>query len=74
MEVPLPEDKEARLYQFAARAGKDAAQVVEEAVDRLLEYDAGFIVAVEEGRASARRGDLLEHDEVVNRIEQMLGT
>ena len=72
MEVHLPAEKEVRLYQFAARAGKDAAQVVEEAVDRLLEYEAAFIVAVEEGRSSARRGDLLEHDDVVNRIEQML--
>ena len=25
----------------------------------------------EEGRASARRGELLEHDEVVERIERM---
>lgn len=64
-------EKEARLHQLAIRAGKDAAQMVEEAVDRMLEYDAGFIAAVEEGRASARRGDLLEHDEVVERIERM---
>lgn len=39
--------------------------MAEEAVDRLLEYDAGFIEAVKEGRASAKRGDLLEHDEVL---------
>jgi predicted transcriptional regulator len=45
--------------------------VVEEAVDRMLEHDEHFIAAVEEGRASASRGDLLEHDEVVERIEQM---
>jgi len=45
--------------------------VVEEAVDRMLEYEARFAEAVEEGRAAARRGDLLEHDEVVERIEQM---
>jgi len=71
MEVNLSPDKEARIRQLASRTGKDAAQVVEEAVDRLLEYDEHFLAAVEEGRASARRGDLLEHDEVVNRIEQM---
>jgi predicted transcriptional regulator len=71
MEVHLSPDKEARLRQFATRAGKDAEQVVEEALDRLLEYDERFIAAVEKGRASARRGDLLEHDEVVERIEQM---
>ena len=72
MEVHFSPDKEARLKQLAIRAGKDAAQVVEEAVDRMLEYDIHFIEAVEEGRAAARRGDLLEHDAVVERIEQIL--
>lgn len=71
MEVHLSPDKEARLQQVATRTGKNAAQIVEEAVDRMLEYDTRFIQAVEEGRASARSGDLLEHDDVVERIEQM---
>jgi predicted transcriptional regulator len=71
MEVHLPAEKEARLRQVATRTGKDAAQLVEEAVDRMLEYDTRFIEAVEEGRASARRGELLDHDEVVERVEQM---
>jgi len=71
MEVHLSPDKEARLQQVATRTGKNTAQVVEEAVDRMLEYDARFIQAVEEGRASARHGDLLEHDDVVERIDQM---
>jgi len=71
MEVPLPAGKEARLQEVVARTGRNIAQVVEEAVDRMLEYDERFIAAVEEGRASARHGDLLEHDEVVERIEQM---
>ena len=71
MEVHFSPDKEARLRWFATRTGKDAAQVVEEAVDRMLEYDARFIEAIEEGRTSARRVDLLEHAEVVERIEQM---
>ncbi len=72
MQVHFSPDKEARLHQLAMRTGKDAAQVVEEAVDRMLEYDARFLEAVETGRAAARRGDLLEHDAVVERIEQIL--
>jgi len=72
MEVHLNPETEARLRQHATRTGKDAEQVVEEAVDRLLEYETRFIAAVEQGRASARRGDLLEHDEVVNRIDRLL--
>ena len=71
MEVHFSPDKEARLQQVATRIGKDPAQLIEEAVDRMFEYDDRFIEAVEEGRASARRGDLLEHDDVVERIEQM---
>ena len=71
MELQLSAEKEARIHQFAVRTGKDTAQVVEEAIDRMLEYDARFVEAVESGRAAARRGDLLEHEEVVERIEQM---
>jgi len=37
----------------------------------MLEYEERFLAAVEEGRASARKGDLLEHDEVLKRIEPM---
>ena len=72
MEVRFSPDKEARLRDVAARTGKDAAQIVEEAVDRMLEYDARFIEAVKEGRVAARRGDLLEHDVVVERVKKLL--
>ena len=72
MEIHLPPDKEARVRQFATRTGRDAAQLIEAAVDHMLEYEESFLAAVEKGRASARRGDLLEHDEVVERIEKML--
>jgi predicted transcriptional regulator len=72
MEVHLSPDKQARLQEIASRVGKNAEQIVEEAVDRMLEHDERFIAAVEEGRSSARRGDLLEHDEVVERIDKLL--
>jgi predicted transcriptional regulator len=72
MDVHFSPEKEVRLQQFAIRTGKDVAQVIEEAVDRMLEYDVRFVEAVEEGRAAARRGELLEHDEVVERIEKLL--
>lgn len=71
MEVQLSADKEARLQHFATRTGKDPAQLVVEAVDRMLEYDARFVEAVEEGRAAAHRGELIDHEEVINRIEGM---
>jgi predicted transcriptional regulator len=72
MEVHLSPDKEARLQEIATRLGKNAALIVEEAVDRMIEYDERFVAAVEEGRASARRGELLEHEDVVERIDKIL--
>jgi hypothetical protein len=53
MEVHFSPEKEARVQEQAHR--KEAAQVVEEAVDRMLEYEKHFVAAVEQGRASARR-------------------
>jgi predicted transcriptional regulator len=40
----------------------------------MLDYDERFLAAVEQGRAAARRGELVEHDEVVERIERMFHT
>ncbi len=72
MEVRISPEKEDLLKQLATRTGKTPAQLVEEAVDRLLDYDAWFIAQVEEGLAEAARGQLLEHEEVVERIEKRL--
>ena len=72
MDVHLSPDKQARLQQIGTRVGKNAEQMVEEAVDRMLEYEEHFVAAVEAGRASARRGDLLDHDDVAERIERIL--
>ena len=71
MEVRFSPETEARLQQVASRTGKQPAEVVEEAVDRMLQYETSFLEAVEQGRQSAARGDLLDHDEVVERIEKM---
>jgi predicted transcriptional regulator len=72
MEIHLTPEKEALLRQVAARTGQDAAQVVQEAVDRLLSHDSWFIQEVEKGQRQAAKGDLIDHDEVVTRIEKRL--
>ncbi|MGA2602273.1 MAG: hypothetical protein ABSH09_35355 [Bryobacteraceae bacterium] len=71
MEVNLPADLQAKLDRIATQRGRDPETLAREAIERLVDYDARFIEAVEVGRASARRGDMLEHDAVVERIEQM---
>ena len=72
MEIRLTPEKEAKLNQLAARNGKDTAEFLQEAVDRLLEYENWFVQEVEKGLVQARRGELIEHDELVARIEQRL--
>lgn len=72
MEVHLSPEKEAELHQLAVRTGKDTSALVVEAVDRLLDYDKWFIQEVEKGLAQAARGELIDHDEVVKRIETRL--
>ena len=71
MEVHLAQNQEAQLNDLAAKTGRGTDELVQHAIARLLEYDARFLGAVEEGRAAAPRGDLLEHDEVVEKIERM---
>ncbi len=74
MEVHLTPEKEAMLHQLATRTGKETAQVVEEAVDRLLEYDAHFIREVEKGLAQVERGEVLTHEEVGARLETLFAS
>ncbi len=61
-----------RRTPLALEQGRDAAQVVSEAVERLVDYDTWFMKAVQEGQAYADRDELLLHDEVVQRVEAML--
>ncbi|HEY3456554.1 MAG TPA: hypothetical protein VGK64_18390 [Bryobacteraceae bacterium] len=72
MEVHLSPEKEARIEQLASNTGRQPVQVVEEAVDRLLEEDARFRAAARKGFASLDRGDFIDEVEMARRIERML--
>ena len=72
MEILLTPEKEAKLNQLAARSGKNTTELVQEAVDRLLDYENWFIQEVEKGLAQAARGELIEHEEAVVRVEKRL--
>ncbi|HXJ93420.1 MAG TPA: hypothetical protein VMT20_11130 [Terriglobia bacterium] len=71
MEVHFAPDTEAQLKEFAARKGKDAAQVVEDAIRSMLQRQARFVEGIERGIASADRGDFIDHEEVVRRIDRL---
>jgi predicted transcriptional regulator len=74
MEVRLSPEKEALLHQLAVRTGRGTEELVEEAVERLLDYDTWFDLEVERGLGQAARGELIDHDEVVKRVEARLRT
>ena len=71
MEIHFTPHTEAQLKEFAARKGKDAAQVVEETVSNMLQRQARFIEGVKRGIESADRGDLIDHEDVVSRIDRL---
>jgi predicted transcriptional regulator len=71
MEVHFSPDVETRLQQVASANGKDAEQLVKDAVARMLENQARFIAGVERGIEQADRGEFVEHEEVLNRIGRL---
>ena len=71
MEVRFTPDTQAQLNQLAASQGKAAEQVVEEAVARMLQRQAQFVEGVNRGIAAADRGDLIDHADVVERIDRL---
>jgi predicted transcriptional regulator len=71
MEIHLAPATEAQLQHLATSEGKNAAQVVEETVTRLLERRAQFIEGVQRGIDASKRRDVISHEEVVNRIGRL---
>jgi predicted transcriptional regulator len=72
MEVHFTPEQEAQLAQIATKAGTDAERLVKEAALRLLQEDARFRAAVQEGIAQADRVEFIEEKEMDDRLEQML--
>ena len=52
--------------------GKDAEQLVKDTVAHMLERQALFVAGVNKGIAQADRGELVDHDDVNNRISRLL--
>ena len=71
MEVHFSPDVETQLQQVASANGKDAEQLVKDTVVRMLESQACFIRGVQKGIEQADRGEFVEHQELVNRIDRL---
>ena len=50
---------------------KDAEQLVKDTVARMLENQARFVAGVQKGIEQADRGELVEHKDVLNRIDRL---
>ena len=74
MEVHFSPDVETRLLQVASANGKDAQQLVKETVARMLDNQARFIAGVQSGIEQADRGEFVEHQEVLHRIDRLLNS
>jgi len=72
MEVHLNPEQEAELSELASRKGRDADTLAQEVLDFYLKHEARFVEAVKRGIASADRGNLIEHDEVLARVNRLL--
>ena len=70
MEVHFSADTEAQLAQCAASEGKEAAQLVEETMSRVMKRRAEFIEGVERGVEQADRGEFVDDDEVRRWLEE----
>jgi len=70
MEIPLTTNLQAKLSRLAARQGRPTEALVVEAVERMVSYDGWFLREVQKGLAAADRGELIDHDELREFIDQ----
>lgn len=70
MNLPVPPELEAKLNRLAAETGRTVGQVAMDLLANSVEHDEWFRGEVENGRASAREGRLLDHDEVASLLDQ----
>jgi predicted transcriptional regulator len=69
MNVHFSPEIQAKLDRVAAQQGRKTESLIQEAVERLLDYDEWFARQVEEGLSAADRGEFVEHDEIGKLID-----
>ncbi|MBZ5612105.1 MAG: ribbon-helix-helix domain-containing protein [Acidobacteriia bacterium] len=74
MEVHLPQDQVAQLNELAAKTGRGADDLLQEAVAKLLSHNEWFKQQVQIGIEQIARGEFMEENEMDARVERMLRT
>ncbi len=69
MEVNLSPELQTKLNDIATQQGRETESLVQEAVERMVDYDEWFLREVEKGLAAADRGEFIDHEDVGKLIE-----
>ena len=69
MEVHFNPDLQTKLSRMAAQRGRAAETLVEEAVERLVDYEDWFLGEVDKGIAAGDRGELIDHSDIRKMID-----
>lgn len=72
VEARIPFELDEALARLASATGKSKSSLVCEALTTFISNEEQFIAAVEEGRAAARSGRLMDHDDVIRDIEDLI--
>ncbi len=70
MEVNLAPDLQAKLARLATERGRDAQALVQEAIEKFVDYDEWFLREVEIGLAAADRGELIDHEDIGKLVDR----
>jgi predicted transcriptional regulator len=69
MEIQLSADLQAKLTRLASESGRDTQALIQEAIERFVDYDEWFLREVDKGIAAADQGKLLEHEDIRKLID-----
>jgi predicted transcriptional regulator len=70
MNLQVPPELEAKLTRLAAETGRTADQVALDLLASSMDHDDWFRAEIENGRAAADEGRLLEHNDVAARMDR----
>jgi predicted transcriptional regulator len=70
MEVNIGPDLQAKLARLASERGRDTQALVQEAIERFVDYDDWFLREVELGLAAADRGEFIDHEDIGKLIDR----
>jgi predicted transcriptional regulator len=72
MPIQITIAQERQLEHLAAEHGCSVDDLAQDAIAHFLAFRSQFVGSVEEGRKAAMRGELLDHEAVVARIDDLL--